>query len=145
MNYYDQMDYEVQQQVYDLKAYAVTYRDGSIHRAHSPMEYAREQLRAALVKDQVETFVPIREQFEELSISLPATGWEYFKTMLPQDLRFGWLRPQYKVNKKQVPNKTTITINSYNVYVAPNDRQIVVAKMPNFKIDRRFFREVRAT
>lgn len=139
------MDYEVQHQVYDLKAYAVQYCDGSIDRARNPRDYAREQLRAALVKDQVDIFVPIREQFEELSISVPATGWDYLKSMLPLDLRFGWLRPQYKEHKKEVPNKTTITINSYTVYVAPNDRQIVVAKMPKFEIDRSYFREVRAS
>jgi hypothetical protein len=54
-------------------------------------------------------------------------------------------RVKEQVHQQSVPNKTTITINSYTVYVAPNDQRVVVAKMPKFEIDRKYFREVKAT
>ena len=144
MRYYDELEYRVTEQVYELKHYAVNYRDGSLHRGHTPYDHATVELRAALVKDQTETFVPIREQFEDVCFTVPDTIWDHLKLMLPRDLQFGWLLPQYRQLKRSVPNKTTITINSYTVYVAPNDQRVVVAKMPKFEIDRQYFREVRA-
>jgi hypothetical protein len=142
MRYYDELEYRVTEQIYELKRYAVNYRDGSLHRPYTPYDYATVELRAALVKDQTKSFVPIREQFEDVCFTVPNVIWDHLKLMLPRDLQFGWLR-LYLPILRSVPNKTTITINSYTVYVAPNDQRVVVAKMPKFEIDRKYFREVR--
>jgi hypothetical protein len=141
---YDGLGYDVEREIYQLKSYAVHYRDGSMDKCYTPYDYATATLRAAMVKDQVQQFVPVREQFEIVGFTVPATAWDHIKLLLPANLRFGWLSPRYKRLEQRAVNRTEITLNSYSVYVAPNDYQIVVDKMPNMKLNSKYFREVRS-
>jgi hypothetical protein len=146
-DFYMPLDQAVEYATHRLKSYAVQYyREGTDFQYSGPDRMrgiAEREIRAALIKDQVEQFKPIIERSKEVCISVPANWFEHLKESLPADLRFGWLEARQVKRCKVIECETTINIHSYSVYATENSQEVVhVLNKFEFGNSRRCFKRV---
>jgi len=56
----------------------------------------------------------------------PVSGWDYIKSLLPHDLQFGWLKPQYKTRRIPWLKQVTYTGEVEVFYPAPDGYDYLV-------------------
>jgi hypothetical protein len=68
---------------------------------------------------------------DERYYHIPKSGWDYFKSLLPSNLQFGWLKPEYGAQAIAIKHEHS-TINHYHVYPLPLDVNRVSWMEPSY-------------